>query len=152
MIPSQIEREILIDAPVEVVWRVLTQPDQIRQWFSDQAQLDLRAGGEGRLSWTSGTSFGIAVEAVETERRFAFRWLYPDGSSPDPGNSTLVEFTLSSEGGGTRLLVVESGFDRIDWSEEQKARRFERNSEGWEECLARLQAVASRLAGRRSRA
>lgn len=146
MIPSQIEKEILIDAPVDVVWRVLTQPDQIKRWFSDEAQLDLRAGGDGRLSWTTGTSFGISVEAVDPPLRFAFRWLYPDGSTPDPGNSTLVEFTLRSEGDGTRLVVVESGFDTIDWSDEKKARRLEQNTQGWEDCLARLQKVASRLA------
>jgi uncharacterized protein YndB with AHSA1/START domain len=27
-----IEREVLIEAPVEVVWRTLTEPDQMSQW------------------------------------------------------------------------------------------------------------------------
>jgi len=35
VIPSQIETEILIEAPIDIVWRVVTEPDQIKQWFSD---------------------------------------------------------------------------------------------------------------------
>ena len=34
-----IEREILIEAPVEVVWRAITEPDQISQWFADRVEL-----------------------------------------------------------------------------------------------------------------
>jgi hypothetical protein len=36
----QIEREIVIDAPVEVVWRTITEPDQISQWFADKVDLE----------------------------------------------------------------------------------------------------------------
>jgi uncharacterized protein YndB with AHSA1/START domain len=32
-----IEREVLIEAPVEVVWRTITEPDQMSQWFADTA-------------------------------------------------------------------------------------------------------------------
>jgi len=28
-----IEREVLIEAPAEVVWRTITEPDQMSQWF-----------------------------------------------------------------------------------------------------------------------
>jgi uncharacterized protein YndB with AHSA1/START domain len=144
VIPVQIEKEMLIEAPVDVVWRIVTEPDQITRWFSDEAHLDLRAGGQGRLVWTGRASYPIQIEAVDAPRRFAFRWLYPDGSRAEPGNSTLVEFTLSQEGGNTRLRVVESGFDQIDWSDEEKVRRVQQNTRGWEECFAKLQEVAQR--------
>ena len=147
MIPSRIEKEIVIDAPVDAVWRILTQPDQIRQWFSDEAKLDLRGGGLGRLAWKSGMSEEIRVEAVDPLRRFAFRWVYPEGSTPTARNSTLVEFTLSSEARGTRLRVVESGFDQIDWSDAQKAREVESHTRGWHDCFERFGKVASRHAG-----
>lgn len=45
MIPSVIEREVLIEAPVEVVWRTVTEPGQISRWFSDAAEID-RVGRE----------------------------------------------------------------------------------------------------------
>ena len=34
-----IEREILIEAPVKVVWRTITEPDQMSQWFADKVEL-----------------------------------------------------------------------------------------------------------------
>jgi len=142
VIPAQIEKEMLIEAPVDVVWQIVTEPDHISQWFSDDAQLDLRVGGQGRLIWTGRASHPIQVEAIDPPRLFAFRWVYPEGERPGPGNSTLVEFTLSQEAGNTRLRVVESGFDQIDWSDDEKVRFVEEHSRGWEECFARLQKVA----------
>lgn len=142
MIPSQIEKEIRIEAPVEVVWRLVTEPAHITQWFSDDAQLDLRSGGAGHLG-----KYEITIEDVDPLRLFAFRWVYPAGSKPDSRNSTLVEFTLTSEAGGTRLRVVESGFDQIDWSDAEKAKQVENHKRGWRECFERLGSLALRHAG-----
>ena len=142
MVPSQIEREILIEAPVDVVWRVVTEPEQIEQWFSDEAELDVRVGGEGRLTFNARNSFRVQVEAVEPPHRFAFRWVHPEGAWADPENSLLVEFTLQPEAGNTRLRVVESGFDTIDWSDERKAKFAEDHSSGWQFYLGRLQDFA----------
>jgi uncharacterized protein YndB with AHSA1/START domain len=36
-----IEREILIEAPADVIWRTITEPDHIARWFADRVQLDL---------------------------------------------------------------------------------------------------------------
>ena len=41
-----IEREIVIDAPADVVWRTITEPEQIAQWFADRVELELRLLGE----------------------------------------------------------------------------------------------------------
>jgi uncharacterized protein YndB with AHSA1/START domain len=143
MIPAQIEKDILIDAPVDVVWRVITEPDQIVRWFSDEAEVDLRPGGQGRLVFRGGDSYQLHVEAVEPPTRFAFRWVQPSLVAR-LDNSMLVEFTLEPEGDGTRLRVVESGFDRVDWSNEEKARYAERHTEGWERLLGRLRDFARR--------
>src|SRR5690242_20949000 len=43
MIPAQIEKDVLIDAPVDVVWRVITEPEQIVRWFSDEADIDRKS-------------------------------------------------------------------------------------------------------------
>src|SRR5215469_10836588 len=115
MIPDAIEKEILIAAPVETVYRVITEPAQISQWFSDAAELDPVPGGEGRLTFEDrATSQRMAVrlrvEAADPPHRFAFRWDYPDGAQPHEGNAPLVEFTLTAEDAGTRLRVTESGF------------------------------------------
>jgi uncharacterized protein YndB with AHSA1/START domain len=142
MVPSQIEREILIEAPIDVVWRAVTEPDQIKQWFSSEADLDGRPGGSGRLRFKSGETYFLQVEAFEPPHRFAYRWLHEQGTRARPGNSMLVEFTLRAENEGTRLRVVESGFDHVDWTEEAKTKYFEDHSRGWEHFAERLRDYA----------
>ena len=51
MVPQRIERDILIDAPMEIVWAVVTEPEHISGWFSYTVELDLRPGGAAALSW-----------------------------------------------------------------------------------------------------
>jgi uncharacterized protein YndB with AHSA1/START domain len=145
VIPSAIEKEVFIEAPLEVVWRVVTDPEQIRQWFADEAEVELRVGGSGRLRFKGGDSYQLQVEALEPPRRFAFRWLQPEGSPARTDNSMLVEFLLEPAAGGTRLRVVESGFDAIDWSEAEKAKYAEGHSSGWEVLLGRLRDYAPSL-------
>ena len=142
MVPSQIEREVLIDAPMEVVWQVVTAPEHIRGWFSDEAEVELRVGGAGRLKFKSGDSYQLQVEAVEPPRRFAFRWVQPEGSVARAGNSMLVEFILEPEAAGTRLRVVESGFDALDWSDARKQAYADDHSRGWHTIIGRLRDYA----------
>jgi uncharacterized protein YndB with AHSA1/START domain len=149
VIPSQIEKEILIEAPIDVVWRAVTEPDQIKQWFSQEAEIDPKEGGEGRLSFPSGQTFYLQIEAFEPPRRFAFRWVHPEGTKAQPDNSMMVEFTLESEAGNTRLRVVESGFDQIDWADEKKAKYFDDHSRGWAFLLGRLRDFAPRAGAAR---
>ena len=134
--PTLIEREIFIAAPVDVVWRAITEPDQIVQWFSDEADVELRDGYEGALTFTSrGTAeptvAQITVQAFEPDRSFSYRWSYEPGVVPHEGNSVLVEFVLRAENGGTRLRVAESGLDLLDWSQQQKDDYVADHNRGW---------------------
>jgi len=144
MIPSQIEKEILIEAPIDVVWRVVTEPGEITQWFAATAELEGRPGGEGRLAFEGGETYYMQVETFEPPHRFAYRWLHDSGPKPRPDNSMLVEFTLREEAGHTRVRVVESGFDQVDWSDEAKARYAEDHTTGWELIVGRLRDYAVR--------
>ena len=143
VVPRAIEKEVVIEAPLEVVWRLVTDPEQIRQWFADEAEVELRVGGNGRLRFKSGDSYQLQVEALEPFRRFAFRWVQPEGSPARANNTMLVEFMLEPEAGGTRLRVVESGFDTIDWSDAEKAKYAEGHSRGWQVILGRLRDYGS---------
>jgi len=105
VVPQRIERDILIDAPMEIVWAVVTEPEHISGWFSDTVELDLRPGGAAALSWDDyGTVHG-RVERVDPPRFFSFRWVVhrEPGAAVGDGNSTLVEFSLRPEGDATRL-------------------------------------------------
>ena len=77
--------------------------------------------------------FEVTVKAKEPERYFAFTW-HPFAIDPNQDYSkeapTLVEFTLEPIAGGTRLSVVESGFDKIP--AHRRAEAFRMNEGGWE--------------------
>jgi uncharacterized protein YndB with AHSA1/START domain len=142
---AAIEKEIHIDAPVEVVWHLVTEPEQIRQWFADEAEIELRVGSKGRLAFKSGAAYELQVEAVEPPHRFAFRWVRKPGLVVSRDNSLLVEFILQPDKGGTRLKIVESGFDAIDWSDEERARYIEDHSNGWQRIVGRLRDHAASI-------
>jgi uncharacterized protein YndB with AHSA1/START domain len=133
-----IEREVLIEAPAEVVWRTITEPDQISQWFAERVELVLEPGAHGYLDF--GDQGGpVVVETVDPPVRFSFRWNHPPGEQPVPGNSILVEFTLIPEGPErTRLRVVESGHELRDWPDAEKQRYAEEHRDGWVDYLGRL--------------
>jgi uncharacterized protein YndB with AHSA1/START domain len=142
MTPSTIEKEILIEAPVEVVWDLITEPRHIRQWFAAEAEIELRVGGPGALTFDGHGSYQLQVEAVEPPRRFAFRWVRRAGLVVHDDNTLLVEFTLEPVDGRTRMRVVESGFDAIEWSDEEKAKYVADHTNGWQDCLDRLVDLA----------
>jgi uncharacterized protein YndB with AHSA1/START domain len=138
-----IDREVVIEAPVEVVWRTITEPDQMSLWFADRVDLDVKPGAHGymRFGDQGGT---VVVETVDPPVRFSFRWNYPGGEEPVAGNSMLVEFTLTREGAErTRLRVTESGHELRDWPEEEKQRYADEHQEGWAEFLDRLASVVA---------
>jgi uncharacterized protein YndB with AHSA1/START domain len=152
--PTTVEREILIEASPEIVWGVITEPEQISQWFSDDADIEGRAGADGTLTWKPGGRGGekevdlvVPIRVVDAEpfRRFSFRWNHPDGTSPDESNSALVEFSLTEEGGATRLKVVESGIDLVTDDETSRSRYIEEHGYGWGKHFGELRAyVASK--------
>jgi uncharacterized protein YndB with AHSA1/START domain len=146
MVPDRIEQEILIDAPLDVVWAVVTEPEHVGSWFSQSAEIDLQPGGEMTLTWAHYGAARARVEKVQPPHEFAFRWARTTESAPREGNSTLVEFTLTAEAGGTRLHVVESGFRELELPEEEQAKYAEENTEGWEHELGELRDyVATRV-------
>jgi uncharacterized protein YndB with AHSA1/START domain len=151
MVPESIERDVLIDAPQDVVWEILTRPEHVAGWFSDAAEIDLRPGGSATLTWDRYGPARARVETVEPPHRFGFRWARPVGAEPEEGNSTLVEFTLSDEGERTRLRVVESGFRELDAADDEKATYAEENTEGWKVELGHLVEYVEKHVGQPAR-
>jgi uncharacterized protein YndB with AHSA1/START domain len=147
---SSIEKSVHIEAPVEIVWRVVTDPDEVVRWFADEIDLEARPGYEGSMTFrpeSGGTvQVPISVVSVEAPRRFTYRWNHPGGAAADPTNSTLVEFTLTPEGGGTRLRVVETGHDGLGWPQAQQDAYVDDHNDGWSTHLARLEQLFARRA------
>ncbi len=144
----RIDREVLIEAPVDVVWRTITEPAQMSQWFASRVDLVVEPGAHGYMVF--GDQGGpVVVETVDPPTRFSFRWNHPRGEEPAAGNSMLVEFTLTPEDAErTRLRVTETGHELMPWPDAEKQRYADEHQGGWTEFLDRL---ATLLAKRESR-
>ncbi|MDX6568625.1 MAG: hypothetical protein QOH15_1203 [Gaiellales bacterium] len=144
---DRIEREIDIDAPIDVVWAVITEPEHITGWFTDSAELDLRQSGKGRFGWDVKATnrklvVNLRVERLDPPNFFSFRWHYPDGDEPSEANAPLVEFSLEARGDSTRLRLVESGLEKIARSDEAKATYLAEHASGWTSIVERLRDYA----------
>jgi len=145
----KIERDVTIEAPVELVWRTITEPEQIVLWFADQVELELEPGGSGFLVFEDEHRAPVQVETVEPPTRFSFRWNHPAGEQPLAVNSVLVEFTLTPAGSErTHLRVVESGLEVLGWPAADKERYAKEHDGGWAHYFGRL---AQMLADRQTR-
>jgi uncharacterized protein YndB with AHSA1/START domain len=136
-----IDREVLIEAPAEVVWRTITEPEQMSKWFADRVDLVVEPGAHGYMQF--GDQGGpVVVETVDEPHRFSFRWNHPRDEEPVAGNSMLVEFTLVSEGAErTRLRATETGHELRAWPAAEKQRYADEHLDGWAEFLDRLGGV-----------
>ena len=139
MADFRIEREVVIEAPVAVVWQTITEPDQIVRWFADRVELELKPGGQGYMGFGEHQGGPVVVETVDPPSRFSFRWNHPVGEEPVVGNSVLVEFILEPRGAErTHLRVVESGHELVAWPDTDKDRYAEEHNDGWANFLGRL--------------
>ncbi|TCC50779.1 toxin-antitoxin system toxin subunit [Kribbella capetownensis] len=140
---SRVGREVYVEARPDQVWAALTQGDNFTRWYAfGGAEIDLKPGGRIVLQWDEHGRYLGFVEKVEPGRRFAYRYAVEADTDPAPGNANLVEFTLTPEGDGTRLDVVESGFDRL---ESPAGAHPDESAQSWEAGLAALADLAPTL-------
>jgi uncharacterized protein YndB with AHSA1/START domain len=134
-VPDEVRRELVVEAPLERVWRAITEPEELVHCFLDRiAEIDLRPGGGFRIEWQDDEFDAGTVQIVEEPSRFVFRWHGAGFDSPE----TLVEFTLEAVEGGTRVVVVESGSSQV--REEKRESAWHDNDRGWAKELGELQA------------
>ncbi|MGP3633265.1 SRPBCC domain-containing protein [Streptomyces sp. 24-1644] len=136
MSEDRIERETLIDAPLERVWPLVAQPGF---WVAEEASLAGTVAREGESMVAKNPEYGdfpVRVEKVQPQSYLAYRWAsaFP-GEELREDNSTLVEFTLTPEGDKTRLRVVESGFAALAGSAELRDKAVQDNTGGWPQVL-----------------
>jgi uncharacterized protein YndB with AHSA1/START domain/uncharacterized damage-inducible protein DinB len=141
---DRIEKVVHLDVPRSRVWRALTDVRQFNAWFGSALTGAFAPGAEvsGKLTFRNfeHVTMTLWIETMEPERFFSFRW-HPYAIEPEVDYSaepaTLVSFTLEDAAGGTRLTIVESGFDAIPAS--RRATAFSMNSAGWDGQAKNLQ-------------
>jgi len=145
---NRYEREEFLAAPLTRVWAAISEPAKLKEWFAEPTY-SMTPGGEGALRFkfedgSEGTP-PVQVVAVEPPNRFAFRWR---SHSADPAKSvaeqanTLVEITLVEEADGTRIRVIESGFEALP--DEVRDTALRENAQGWPEVIGNLATYVTR--------
>lgn len=131
-----IEREFEIQAPVEAVWKALTDAEELTRWFPMDANVEPGVGGVIRKSWRGEEAGEWPIEIWEPNKHLKFVW---EAGGQDPAGDeqesageakpmpTAVDYFLEGRGGSTVLRLVHSGFSAdANWNE-----MFDGFSRGW---------------------
>ncbi len=152
---DRIEKRILLHASRARVWKALPDAKEFGSWFGvrfdgpfvscapsrgiivpTQADAEIAKLQEPY----AGRTFEIAVDRIEPQRLFSFRW-HPYAVEPGVDYSkeptTLVVFTLEEQPDGIHLTVTESGFDQIPL--DRRAMAFAANEGGWEKQMTLIE-------------
>jgi len=131
---DRIQKTVIIRASRSKVWKALTDPGQLGEWFGAKLTGNFVPGQRTRGPITipnyAHLSFEVVVEEMEPERLFSWRWQPGGDPDKDPAEpTTLVVFELEEVPEGTRLTVTESGFDRLPTARRDKS--YRENDAGW---------------------
>jgi uncharacterized protein YndB with AHSA1/START domain len=130
---DRIEREIVIEAPLDRVWHLVSEPGW---WVPTTTELpDVRTPGHRTVRESEKWGrFEVEVVAMRPQTYAAFRWASQFPGEPlKEGNTTLVEFFVKpvAESGSVSVTVVESGFAGLDADEAVRKAGVKDNTEGW---------------------
>lgn len=143
----KIEKQVVLRAPLERVWRAISDAEEFGRWFGVRFDGPFVAGASVTAAITpttvdeevarrqephAGVTSTWQIVAVEPRRRFAYRW-HPFAVDPDVDYeqepTTLVEFTLAERPDGVLLTITESGFEAIPGA--RRGPSLQANDEGW---------------------
>lgn len=144
---DRIQKAVLLHAPLDRVWRAISDSKELGSWFGMKLDGPLSPGTKvkGTIVPTTvdpqvaaqqrpyeGRTFDLTVDRVEPEHLVSFRW-HPFAIDTNVDYSaeptTLVSFELEDKRDGIMLTVTESGFDRLPDARRDDA--FKANEEGW---------------------
>lgn len=100
-----------IGAPVDAVWKALTDAAELSNWFPLDARVKPGKGGSIFISWGPGCEGEAPITVWEPNRRFQWTEQFTPKGQTEPVPVT-IEYTLESKGGSTVLRLVHSGFGR----------------------------------------
>jgi uncharacterized protein YndB with AHSA1/START domain len=135
------EERVALDAGPDVVWRALTDAEELARWFPLRATVEPGVGGSISLSWGEQGSETVAIEVWEPNRRL--RTVDRRRDAAGRLVEIAVDYLIETEGGQTTLRVVHAGFGpAAEWDQE-----YEGTVRGWRYELRGLRHYLSRHAG-----
>jgi uncharacterized protein YndB with AHSA1/START domain len=141
---DRIEKTVDLRAPIERVWRAVTDHVEFGQWFRVALDGPFIVGEvtRGRMTYPGYEHMPWAsrVLTMDAPRLFVFQWPHSEeDEAPDDAEIwTTVEFRLEPTASGTRVTIIESGFDALPPGKRETALRS--NEGGWEEQTRNIQA------------
>lgn len=131
-----VQREVLVVAPLDTVWELLTDGEQMSRWMGQSATFDPSPGGSYRIEIVPGQVVAGEYVDIHPQRRLAFTWGWEgDAGMSVPPGSTIVVFDLLPTVSGTLLRLTHQDLPAIGSAGS--------HSRGWEHYLERLAAVAA---------
>jgi uncharacterized protein YndB with AHSA1/START domain len=119
-----VERDIAY--PPEKIWRALTQPHLIKEWLMNN---DFQPQVDHRFKFTADWgSVDCQVLVVEPGKTLSYRW-------DAMGLESIVTWTLTPAGGGTKLRMEQAGFK----PDQQQA--YQGAHYGWQKFFGSLEQV-----------
>jgi len=123
--PFEIERTL--NAPVERVWKAITDKDQMKQWYFNLAEFKPEVGFE--FTFEGGAEDKTYVHlckilAVEPNKKLQHTWTY-DGYE----GYSVVTWELTREGNSTHVKLTHEGIDSFPANDPNFAR--ESFAKGW---------------------
>lgn len=127
------------------LWQLVATPEGLKSWFVEDVEGDFAVGSMPTLVFKPGVSGPIKVLERKEEEMFAFLW-HPgeeEGCTWDKypeEEATTVKFVLTDVEGGSHLLMVESGFERIP--QDRRTQAMHSNEGGWTWVMNKIGEVA----------
>ena len=130
----------VIAAPLEMVFRAWTEPDEIARWSAPpgarvaESSVVLEPGGGWKIGiedeeGTIHVAFGVYRE-VDAPNRLVYTW---DWEGPTSVGETEVTVEFLAEEGSTRVVLAHGGFPVAEAAEGHR--------QGWDACLGLLAAL-----------
>jgi uncharacterized protein YndB with AHSA1/START domain len=137
----QIKKSIVINASPEVVFKAITDQNELTNWFSDQAILETKVGGKMKFSFYKNSKRGhqdhgrdkdYFHEGTITEfipnKKISYTW--EDSYEPDFPRTVVTWELEKIENNKTSLKLLHTGFKA-----DEKAKQYD---EGWSHFLNEL--------------
>lgn len=131
---ENVKVSVKVNAPVEKVWNALTDKEEMKKWYFDIPDFELKEGnafnfyepGEERKY-----HHHCEIAEIIPNEKLKHSWAYPDISK----EKTLVKWELTPENGDTLVTLTHKGLENFHHL--GKDFQVESFQKGWEEIIGK---------------